>query len=191
MELSKTSKLFLLSLARKSIKHFLEFKKYLEIPSPLPDELNFNSGCFVTLHKDGNLRGCIGTFNFKENICKNIILMAVEAAFHDPRFEPLRLDELDKINIEISILTPLEKVYSIDDIKIGVDGLYIMKGYFTGVLLPQVATENNWDVITFISYTCIKAGLSADAWKKYDWHGEDFHVYKFQALVFSESDLVV
>mgnify|MGYP005810116517 CR=1 FL=1 len=191
MYLSKSSKLFLLTLARKSIEHFLNHKKYLTLQEVLPDDLRFNSGCFVTLHSEGNLRGCIGTFNFNDNICENVMSMAVKSAVDDSRFKPLKINEISNIEVEISVLTPLEKVFSRDDIIAGLDGLYIVMGYFTGVLLPQVARENNWDVETFVSYTCLKAGLPSDTWKKYSWKNSEFHVYKFQALVFSESDFVV
>jgi len=114
--------------------------------------------------------------------------MAVEAAINDPRFPPVNLEELEQIECEISVLTPLSPVYDISDIKVGRDGLYVRMGYASGVLLPQVAIENNWDKETFISYTCLKAGLPANTWKNIVGKAHHLKIYKFEAIVFSESD---
>ncbi len=189
MNLSEDSKKFLLNLARASIKKFLTSGEYLDIDeSTIPSDLKFKSGCFVTLKVQNNLRGCIGTFDFSEYIYNNVIKMAVESAVNDPRFARVDLKELDLIECEISVLTPLEPIYDISEIKVGRDGLYIRMGYNSGVLLPQVAIENKWDKETFISYTCMKAGLPADTWKRNSWKGSSFQVYRFEAIVFSESD---
>lgn len=189
MKICADSKKFLLKLARASIEEFLKTGKYLIVDeSTVPPDVRFKSGCFVTLKIENDLRGCIGTFDFNEYIYNNVIKMAVEAAINDPRFSPVDLKELEQIECEISVLTPLSPVYDISDIKVGRDGLYVRMGYASGVLLPQVAIENNWDKETFISYTCLKAGLPANTWKKYSWKGSPFEVYKFEAIVFSESD---
>lgn len=189
MNLSKDAKKFLLNLARESIKIFLTTGEYLDIDeSTIPNELKFKSGCFVTLKIQNNLRGCIGTFDFNEYIYNNVIKMAVEAAVNDPRFASVDLKDLDLIECEISVLTPLEPVYDISKIKVGRDGLYIRMGFHSGVLLPQVAIENKWDEETFLSYTCLKAGLPSDTWKKNKWKDSSFQVYRFEAIVFSESD---
>ena len=189
MNLSEDSKKFLLNLARASIKKFLTSGEYLDIDeSSIPGDLKFKSGCFVTLKIQNNLRGCIGTFDFSEYIYNNVIKMAVESAVNDPRFARVDLKELDLIECEISVLTPLEPIYDISEIKVGRDGLYIRMGFHSGVLLPQVAIENKWDEETFLSYTCLKAGLPMDTWKKNSWKDSSFQVYRFEAIVFSESD---
>ena len=110
--------------------------------------------------------------------------MALASAFNDPRFPPLRPEELKDVEIEISVLSPPVPVKDISEIKIGRDGLIVSKGWLRGVLLPQVATEYNWDTITFLKHTCIKAGLYPDAWKE-----PDTVIERFEAEVFSESDL--
>jgi AmmeMemoRadiSam system protein A len=189
MNLSNESKKFLLKLARKSIIEFLTTGHYIHIDeSSVPEELRFKSGCFVTLKIENNLRGCIGTFDFNDYIYNNVSKMAVEAAVNDPRFPKVRLEEMEVIECEISVLTPLEPISEISEIKIGRDGLYVRMGFNSGVLLPQVATENNWDRETFISYTCLKAGLPSDTWRKYNWKDSVFQVFRFGAIVFSESD---
>ena len=173
------SKRFLIDLAKKSIETKLPYKT----PENIPEELNFKSGCFVTLHKDGNLRGCIG--NFREiPIVENVYNMAQEAAYGDPRFNPLQKEEFDKIEIEISVLSPMKRINDINEIKVGRDGIYIKKGFFSGVLLPQVATEYNWDRLTFLAHTCLKAGLNQNCWQD-----SDTEIYTFEALVFSEHEI--
>jgi AmmeMemoRadiSam system protein A len=175
--LSNASKKFLLTIARISIETKNKFEK-----NEIPEELNFKSGCFVTIHKYGNLRGCIG--NFREIfIVENVYYMAQEAAYNDPRFPPLESNEFKEIDVEISVLSPMKKINDLNDIKVGRDGLYIRKGFNTGVLLPQVAVEYNWDKITFLSHTCMKAGLNQNCWKE-----EDTEIFKFEALIFSEND---
>jgi AmmeMemoRadiSam system protein A len=191
MNISKTSKSFLIKIARESIRYFLTSGKYLNLDeSEIPDDLTFKAGCFVTLKKQHNLRGCIGTFDYNEYIYNNVIKMAVESAINDPRFPKVALNELELIECEISVLTPLEPIFDIAELKVGRDGLYIKMGFNSGVLLPQVATENKWDRETFISYTCMKAGLPSDTWKRNKWKGSPFQVYRFEAIVFSEAELL-
>ena len=106
--------------------------------------------------------------------------MAIAAATQDSRFLPITADELDKIHIEISVLTPLQKINSIDELQIGRDGIYIKQGIYSGTLLPQVATENNWDKLQFVEYCSqYKAGIGKDGWKKAD-------LYIYQAIIFEE-----
>ncbi|BAI80170.1 conserved hypothetical protein [Deferribacter desulfuricans SSM1] len=181
-DLSATAKKYLLEIARITIEK--KFESILYEPDNIPGELNFNSGCFVTLHdKSGNLRGCIGNFRNDINIVYNVRDMAIQAAFHDPRFQPLKKEELDNVVIEISVLTPMQKVEDIDEIEVGKDGLYVKKGFFSGVLLPQVAVEHGWDRYEFLSYTCMKAGLPYDEWKK-----GGVEIFKFQAIIFDENE---
>jgi AmmeMemoRadiSam system protein A len=134
------------------------------------------------LHKHGQLRGCIGYIEGIKSIYDTIKEMAIAAAFQDPRFPALQKDELDQIDIEISLLTPLEKVESKEDIKIGKHGLLIRNGFNSGLLLPQVATEWNWDVETFLEQTCRKAGLHGNCWKE-----SSTQIFRFSAEIFSES----
>ena len=125
-------------------------------------------GAFVTLKISGRLRGCIGTFSSQSPLAETINSTARAAAFNDPRFAPLKGEELPEIDLEISVLTPLAPIEDINEIEVGRHGIYIKKGGASGVLLPQVATENNWDRDTFLMQTCLKAGLGPDAWKDAD-----------------------
>lgn len=137
-------------------------------------------GCFVTLHLHGRLRGCIGTFSADRPLHSVVREMAVSAATRDPRFYPVNADEIEDIRLEISVLSPLRKIDSIEEIQVGVHGLYIEKNLFHGVLLPQVATEQGWDRTTFLSQTCLKAGLDKDGWQS------EADIYVFSAQVFGE-----
>lgn len=138
-------------------------------------------GAFVTLHINGGLRGCIGYIEAYKPLLETIQEMAVAAAFNDPRFPELTAEEYKNIEVEISILSPIEEVTDINEIVVGRDGLIVSKSVYRGLLLPQVATENGWDRDQFISYTCMKAGLPADTWKN-----EEIKIEKFSAEVFNE-----
>ena len=105
--------------------------------------------------------------------------MAISAAFQDPRFEPMSAKELEDLDIEISVLTPMKPVTDINEIEVGKHGLMIVKDYYSGLLLPQVATEYGWDRETFLEHTCMKAGLPVNAWKD-----SDTKIYAFSADVF-------
>ena len=181
-QLNDDEKMFLLRLARRSIKNFLSDRIEKE-ENYFSDNLKTESGAFVTLHKHGELRGCIGYVVGFKPLQDAIQDLAVSAAFNDPRFPPLSKDEFELIDLEISVLTPLEKVHSIKDIQIGRDGLMVKRSPFEGLLLPQVATEYNWDVETFLSHTCRKAGLPAEAWKD-----GAIEIWKFSAIIFSEKE---
>jgi AmmeMemoRadiSam system protein A len=138
------------------------------------------SGCFVTIRIRGRLRGCIGTFTSEKPLYETVREMAVAAATRDPRFYPLGPDELDLIDLEISVLSPLKRIESVEEIRVGVHGLYIEKDLYRGVLLPQVATEYGWDRNTFLAQTCLKAGLDKDAWQ------DDAQIHIFSAQIFGE-----
>lgn len=138
-------------------------------------------GSFVTLHLDGNLRGCIGYITPISDLMNQIENCAISAAFNDPRFYPLTEEEYSKIKMEISLLSPIEEVKDIKDIKVGRDGLIITKFIKKGLLLPQVATEYGWNREEFLGQTCIKAGLNKDAWTE-----EGVKIEKFSAYVFGE-----
>lgn len=142
--------------------------------------LNLQSGCFVTIKQKGQLRGCIGNFISDQPLYKLVQEMAVSAATRDPRFYPMKSHDLDNFEIDISVLSPLERISSIDQIQVGTHGIYIVKGSYRGVLLPQVATEYGWNRDQFLRHTCIKAGLPEDAWSG------DCDIYIFSAQVFGE-----
>jgi len=176
--LSRSEKTLLHQIARESIearcrgtqppKRRIESAKLKEL-----------RGAFVTLHKHGKLRGCIGHITGRSPLAETVAEMAVAAAFQDPRFPPLDVGELDQIDIEISVLTPLERLQNPEDIQIGRQGLVMKKGPRSGLLLPQVATEQGWDRRAFLENACIKAGLPPDAWKD-----GDTEIYVFSADVF-------
>jgi len=173
----------LLNVARKTLEEYLETKRVpnFNINNIRLKELKL--GCFVTLKKDGELRGCIGNFGSRDALYKNVQSMAIASATEDPRFNRVSKKELQSIDIEISVLYPLIKVNDISEIVVGRDGLYIVYGYTSGVLLPQVATEYNWTKEEFLSHTCIKAGLAPDSWKKLP-----LEIYRFEADVFGEKE---
>jgi hypothetical protein len=141
--------------------------------------LKENRGAFVTLHRRGQLRGCIGYIEAHNPLHKTIEEMAEAAAFRDPRFLPVTEKEFQELEIEISVLTPLKRVRDINEIEVGKHGLYIKKGWYSGLLLPQVATEYGWDRKTFLEHTCQKAGLPPDMWKD-----KAAEIYTFSADIF-------
>jgi len=126
------------------------------------------SGAFVSLHRRGMLRGCIGYIEPVHPLARAVQEMALSAAFQDPRFEALTADELNDLDIEISVLTPFEKIDDPELIDVGRHGLMIRKGSASGLLLPQVPLQFGWDRLTFLSQTCQKAGLGPDAWQDAD-----------------------
>lgn len=178
--LTDKEKTILLEIAHKAIKAAV----CKEDIAPEPREenaLNMRSGCFVTIKQNGELRGCIGNFQSDLPLFKEVAEMAAASACKDPRFYTLQSDELENISIDISVLSPLEKIESIDEIEVGTHGIYLEKGYYRGVLLPQVATEHVWDRETFLNQTCIKAGLPTDSWK-----ADETDIYIFSAEVFND-----
>jgi len=171
----------LLYLARAAITS--RFETDVEIPTCTDAAFEEKRGAFVTLTIGGQLRGCIGRIEAVGPLWDVVADMAVAAAFQDPRFGPLTRDELDRIQIEISVLTPMVPVEGPDDIVVGTHGLLIRKGPFSGLLLPQVASSRGWDVRTFLQETCRKAGLKPD-----DWQQEDAEILMFSAEVFGDED---
>lgn len=138
-------------------------------------------GAFVSLHKGGDLRGCIGHIEASEPLGQVVPRCAVAACSTDPRFPPITPAELEQIDVELSLLGPLEPIAGPQDIEIGRHGLVVEKGWQRGLLLPQVATEWKWDASTFLAQTCHKAGLPRDAWQ----HGAK--IWRFEAEVFGEA----
>jgi AmmeMemoRadiSam system protein A len=138
-------------------------------------------GAFVTLKKKGELRGCIGRIIGDEPLGKLVGTMAMQAAFNDSRFRPLAADELNDIEIEISVLTPMKQVGGAADVVVGRDGVVLSKDGYHAVFLPQVAPEQGWNRDEMLDNLCRKAGLDTGCWKE----GAQFST--FQAVVFSES----
>lgn len=172
----------LLRIARESIAAALEGRRAELSVEQLDETLRRPAGSFVTLKtKDGELRGCIGSILPVAPLCEAVSSSAINAAFRDPRFFPLRKEELPEIEIEISVMGPIEPVADVAEIEVGRDGLIVRRGRAAGLLLPQVATEYGWDRDVFLSQTCVKAGLSRDSWK-----ASDCRIERFSAEVFSE-----
>ncbi|MFA5115454.1 MAG: AmmeMemoRadiSam system protein A [Candidatus Omnitrophota bacterium] len=173
----------LLDIARASIKTYLETSERLEITGE-DALLSQKRGAFVTLREAGELRGCIGNLASDEPLYLTVRGMAIEAAVADPRFPELRLEELPDIEIEISVLSPLERITDPLAIKMGTHGVLVRKGAASGVFLPQVATETGWSREEFLANLCAhKAGINPDAWKD-----KSTEIYVFTAEVFSDSD---
>lgn len=154
----------LLNIARNSIEFYLKYKK---IPSfKIPEKFKEKRAVFITLKKGDELRGCIGHLEPKYPLAEAVVRMALAAAFEDDRFLPITLEELPEIKIEISILSPLQKISDPYQIKLGKDGVIVKKGFRSGVFLPEVAEEFNYNLEEFLSALCFyKAGLSPDAWR--------------------------
>lgn len=172
----------LLTVARESIAAILEGRRADWKSEDFDEDVRRPSGSFVTLRtRDGALRGCIGSIHPVAPLYQAIATSAINAAFRDPRFYPLERDELDVVEIEISVMGPIERVARPEEIVVGRDGLIVSRGRYAGLLLPQVATEYGWERDTFLSQTCVKAGLPPDAWRS-----SDCRIEKFSAEVFGE-----
>jgi AmmeMemoRadiSam system protein A len=173
-----------LSIARDAVRAAVQGKSYVAPPTDDP-ELTATCGCFVTLKSHGRLRGCIGQFISNRPLIELVAEMAEASAVKDPRFADNRITtrELDDLDIEISVLSPLQRTDDPLSLRLGVDGIYIKRGYASGCFLPQVAAETGWTAEEFLSYCCFhKAGLPADAWKD-----PSTEVYLFTAEVFHAS----
>jgi len=179
-ELTDIEKKTLLNIARKTIEeHCRMNKKYDPDATNFSASLNKKCGVFVSLHKKGKLRGCMGRLVGTIPLYKMVQMMAISAALHDPRFRSVELDELGEIDIEISVLSPLKKIDDIGEIKLGKHGIFMEDGNHTGVFLPQVATETGWNKEEFLGHCAHdKAGMEWDGWKTAD-------LYIFTATVFS------
>ena len=172
-------------LARQALIGYTEKKVIIE-PQGLPSVFEEKQGVFVTLHEDGDLRGCIGYPQPIMPLGKAIVDSAINACSRDPRFPCVRPGELKRIELEVTILTKPDpytapKKTLPDLVQVGRDGLIVSKGPLSGLLLPQVALECGFDSLEFLSQTCVKAGLPPDAWLD-----EDTEVQHFQAQIFAE-----
>ena len=176
--LTAGEKSFLRRLAMTEIKS--RFRKTEPLPAPPPGgHLEEKRGAFVTLTKHGALRGCIGHIQGNLPLVETIREMAPAAAFGDPRFPPVSEAELDELELEISVLTPLRLIKDISEIEVGVHGLYLECQGYAGLLLPQVATEYGWSREEFLEHTCMKAGLSSNCWRQ-----SETRIYIFSADIF-------
>jgi len=169
----------LLRLARESIEWYLT-SKTAPLPRGLGAGAQVREGAFVTLNENGELRGCIGHMAEDMPLSHNVGAMALAAAFEDTRFQPVKKEELSKIKVEISALTPMRQITDASQIRVGTDGVVIRKDNRSAVYLPQVATEQHWTRDEMLDHLCQKAGLPSNAWKK------DAQFFTFQAIVFSE-----
>ena len=176
----ETDKLF--SIARTSIKTMLtENRKITLDEKTMPEALKQPLGAFVTLKIGGELRGCIGRFLSSDPLYEVVEASAVSSAFEDPRFNPLTLQEYNKLDFEITVLGPMKKIKSIDEIVLGKHGIYIKKDFRSGTMLPQVATEYGWSVEEFLGHTSRdKAGIGWDGWK-------DAEIFIYEGLVLEEN----
>jgi AmmeMemoRadiSam system protein B/AmmeMemoRadiSam system protein A len=177
--LNNAEKKLLLEFARNTIRDYLETQT-LPLARGFPARLEFPQGAFVTLNKNGQLRGCIGTMIPQDALGHTVGKMALYAALKDPRFSPVTLGEVKDLEIEISVLSPMQPVKDPDRIVLGRDGVLLMKGGKSAVFLPQVATEQNWNRTEMLDNLCLKAGLPEGCWKK------DAAFQVFQAEVFGE-----
>jgi AmmeMemoRadiSam system protein A len=172
----------LLSLARTTIECAFEGCDDVPDGAGFDEPLRRPAGAFVTLRThEGDLRGCIGSIYAREALYRAVHANALNAAFRDPRFRPVRPEELARLLIEISVMGPIERVTAAEEVTIGRDGLIVSRGSLAGLLLPQVASEYEWDRETFLDQTCVKAGLSPGTWRD-----PSTVIEKFSAEVFGE-----
>lgn len=179
----------LVKTARKIVTEYLKEGKKITLEKEFQDNFSFRSGVFVTLNNPKGLRGCIGYPLPDKKLFNALEDAAISAAIEDPRFPSVKLEELDSITFEITVLTPPQTIkvnnpqeYP-EKIKIGEDGLIVRFGYNSGLLLPQVPIEWGWDEQEFLEHTCEKAGLPRNCWKN-----PEIEVQKFQGQVFKEID---
>ena len=179
MEFTEKQKHMLTSIAEWSIHDYLTTGKRDELPDRLEIDpvLKSPRGAFVSVYVKSNLRGCIGTFSEKEPLYKNIQQMALQAALEDNRFKAVKAGELNHLQIEISVLSPRERIEGPDDIVIGKHGIYMINGIRRATLLPQVAIQNNWSPVEFLEVCAeSKLGMSRDSWK-------DSELYVYEAII--------
>lgn len=191
-ELTKEEGEYLVKLARRAAETYVTKKQIIKVPTDVPAKLKEQCGVFVTIStvqaKRHELRGCIGLPYPTTMLAKAVIESAISSAAQDPRFPPMRSEELDHIVFEVSVLTPPEpvKVEKPQDycnkVKVGRDGLIVERTYCKGLLLPQVPVELGWDEETFLCECCVKAGLQPDSWLL-----DGTKVYRFQAIIFEET----
>lgn len=182
-KLSREDKIQLLRFARNALELYITESSIRNYDEAEINPANLNQmGAFVTLYKNGELRGCIGHIESDKPLYKTIQSLTISSATKDYRFKSVKQDELSSIEIEISVLTPMKKISSINQIEIGRHGIYIKKGFQTGTFLPQVANETGWSVEDFLGRCARdKAHIGWEGWK-------DADLFTYEALKFSESD---
>jgi len=185
-ELSVSDKITLLRLARKTLEEKIRYGKiFVPDTSGFSKNLKTDCGAFVSLHISGKLRGCIGRITGDIPLYRMIQEMAVSSAIHDPRFNSVQPDELTNIDMELSVLSPLKKISELSEIQLGKHGILITKEHHSGVFLPQVATETNWNLDEFLGHCSRdKAGLDWFGWKTAD-------IFIFTADVFGEKQIFI
>lgn len=180
--ITKEQESILLRIARESIDAQLGGRPARLDVTAYDEPLRRPAGAFVTLKtREGHLRGCIGSVVPVSPLCQAVATSALHAAFRDPRFHPLTPAEWPHIAIEISVMGPILPVSDVEEIVCGLDGLIVSRGDQAGLLLPQVAGEHGWDRETFLSHTCLKAGLAPESWRR-----PGVRIDRFRAHVFSE-----
>ena len=186
-QLSDSDGVFLVKTARMAVTEFLSTGKKMKLESEHEKKFSFNSGVFVTLNNADGLRGCIGFPMPDKKLSNGIIDAAIAAATEDPRFSPVKTDELSDIVFEVTVLTPpveitvTDPMEYLEKIKVGRDGLIIKHSFSSGLLLPQVPAEYGWNVEEFLQHTCEKAGLENNTWKN-----EKVKIEKFEGIVYKE-----
>jgi len=186
-QLSDSDGVFLVKTARMAVTEFLSNGKRIKLESEREKKFSFNSGVFVTLNNADGLRGCIGFPMPDKKLSNGIIDAAIAAATEDPRFSPVKINELNDIVFEVTVLTPpveitvTDPMEYLEKIKVGRDGLIIRNSFSSGLLLPQVPVEYGWNVEEFLQHTCEKAGLEKDTWKN-----EKVKIEKFEGIVYKE-----
>ena len=186
-QLSDSDGVFLVKTARMAVTEFLSTGKKMKLESEREKKFSFNSGVFVTLNNADGLRGCIGFPMPDKKLSHGIIDAAIAAATEDPRFSPVKTNELNDIVFEVTVLTPpveitvTDPMEYLEKIKVGRDGLIIRNSFSSGLLLPQVPVEYGWNVEEFLQHTCEKAGLEKDTWKN-----EKVKIEKFEGIVYKE-----
>jgi AmmeMemoRadiSam system protein A len=180
--LDDADKTALLKLARATLKAYFA-KEATPICQTPHAALLEQKGAFVSLHRGDELRGCIGQLYPDRELFKIVQHCVLSAALEDTRFFAVAREELNDLTIEISVLTPFRRVRNVEEIEVGRHGLYIVRGGFRGLLLPQVATQYNWDRIRFLEHTCLKSGLPESAWQD-----PRTIIHTFEAEVFSDSE---
>lgn len=176
----------LMDIAWKSMRRTVRGE---DVEQPQGQSKSFNSesmlsqvmGAFVSLYNNGELRGCLGVIASETSLAETVSQLAGRSATEDPRFPSVTEDELDDIQIEISVLSPLREISAIEEIQVGKHGLFIVAGMYRGLLLPQVAVKHRWNVTRFLEETCVKAGLPRDQWR----HAET-NIYIFSAQIIEQ-----
>ena len=187
--LSDSDGVLLIKIARMAVTEFLSNGKRMKLESEDEKKFSFNSGVFVTLNNADGLRGCIGFPMPDKKLSHGIIDAAIAAATEDPRFSPVKANELNDIVFEVTVLTPPVEITVndpmeyLEKIKVGRDGLIISNSFSSGLLLPQVPVEYGWNVEEFLQHTCEKAGLEKDVWKN-----EKVKIEKFEGIVYKEEN---